>query len=56
MHDWQRIQQYTLWPEQKVYEMLRPIVLFNESAAGRARETETAERTLQWKQEEAIGA
>ena len=23
-HDWQRIQQYTLWPEQKVYEMLRP--------------------------------
>jgi hypothetical protein len=33
-HDWKRIQQYTLWPEQKVYEMLRPVVLFNESAAG----------------------
>jgi hypothetical protein len=23
--DWQKIQQYTLWPEQKVYELLRPI-------------------------------
>jgi hypothetical protein len=51
-HDWQRIQQYTLWPEQKVYEMLRPVVLFNESAAERAKETETAERTLQRKAEQ----
>ena len=51
-HDWQRIQQYTLWPEQKVYEMLRPVVLFNESAAERAREIETAERTLQRKAEQ----
>jgi transposase len=51
-HDWQRIQQYTLWPEQKVYEMLRPVVLFNESAAERARETETPERTLQRKSEQ----
>lgn len=46
-HDWQKIQQYTLWPEQKVYEQLRPVVLFNESAAERARETRSAERTLQ---------
>jgi hypothetical protein len=22
-HDWQQIQQYTLWPEQKAYELLR---------------------------------
>jgi len=51
-HDWQRIQQYTLWPEQKVYEMLRPVVLFNESAAERAKETETTERTLQRKAEQ----
>src|SRR6266568_4349728 len=51
-HEWQRIQQYTLWPEQKVYEMLRPVVLFNESAAERAKETETAERTLQRKAEQ----
>jgi len=48
-HDWQRIKQYTLWPEQKVYELLRPVVLFNESAAERARETGAAERILQRK-------
>ncbi len=44
--DWQKIQQYTLWPEQKVYELLRPIVLFNEPAAERAQETGAAERTV----------
>ncbi len=48
-HDWQKIKQYTLWPEQQLYEKLRPVVLFNESAAERARETDTAERTLQRK-------
>jgi len=48
-HDWQKIKQYTLWPEQQLYEKLRPVVLFNESAAERARETGTAERTLQRK-------
>ncbi len=26
-HEWQDIQQATLWPEQEVYERLRPIVL-----------------------------
>src|SRR5947209_11643859 len=50
-HDWQRIKQYTLWPEQNVYELLRPVVLFSESAAERARETGAAERTLQRKAE-----
>jgi len=50
--DWQRIQQYTLWPEQKVYELLRPVVLFNETAAERAQETGTAERTLYRKAEQ----
>jgi putative transposase len=44
--DWQKIQQYTLWPEQKAYELLRPVVLFNESTAERAMETGTAERSL----------
>jgi hypothetical protein len=29
--DWQTIQQYTLWPEQTAYELLRPIVLFGEA-------------------------
>src|SRR5512135_3271894 len=44
--DWQKIQQYTLWPEQKVYELLRPVVLFNEPTAERAMETGTAERSM----------
>ena len=38
-HNWQEIQHYTLWPEQEVYERLRPIVLFGETAAARAKET-----------------
>jgi putative transposase len=44
--NWQQIQQYTLWPEQNVYELLRPFVLFNESTAERAQETGAAERTM----------
>jgi transposase len=44
--DWQKIQHYTLWPEQKVYELLRPVVLFNEPTAERAMETGEAERSL----------
>ena len=50
--DWQKIQQYTLWPEQKVYELLRPVVLFNETAAERAQETGTPERTMYRKAEQ----
>jgi hypothetical protein len=49
-YNWQQIQQYTLWPEQQVNELLRPVVLFHEDAAERARETGAAERTLQWKE------
>jgi len=45
-HDWQEIQQYTFWPEQQLYEKIRPVVLFGETAAERARETGTSERTL----------
>src|SRR3989442_4717869 len=51
-HDWQKIQQYTLWPEQKIYELLRPVVLFNEAVAERAQETGSAERTLYRKAEQ----
>lgn len=47
-HDWQEIQQATLWPEQAVYERLRPIVLFGETAAERAKETGASERTLHY--------
>ena len=45
-HDWQAIQQYTLWPEQEQYERLRPVILFGETATECARETGTSERTL----------
>lgn len=45
-HDWQQIKQYTLWPEQEQYERLRPIVLFGQTAAERAKETGASERTL----------
>lgn len=47
-HDWQTIQQATLWPEQEAYERLRPIVLFGETAAERAKETGASERTLHY--------
>ena len=50
-HDWQKIKQYTLRPEQQLYEKLRTVVLFNESAAERARETGDSERILQRKAE-----
>ncbi len=47
-HDWQDIQQYTLWPEQQLYEKIRPVVLFQESAAVRAKEIGDSPRTLQY--------
>jgi transposase len=37
--NWSQIQQYSLWPEQVEYELIRQCVLFNESADQRARET-----------------
>jgi len=51
-HDWQKIRQYTLWPEQTAYESLRTVVLFHESAAERAKEIGMGERTLQRKAEQ----
>jgi putative transposase len=45
-HDWQQIQQQTLWPEQEQYERLRSVVLFGQPVAERAKETGTSERTL----------
>lgn len=47
-HDWQEIQQYTLWPEQQLYEKIRPVVLFGETAAERAKEIGVSERTLHY--------
>lgn len=47
--DWQTIQQYTLWPEQTAYELLRPVVLFGDSAIQRAKETGEPRTTLERK-------
>lgn len=44
--DWQQVKQWTLWPEQEAYEMVRPIVLYGQTAGERAKETGTNERTL----------
>lgn len=41
-----QIRLYVSWPEQETYEVLRPIVLFGETAAERAEATGIAERTL----------
>ena len=48
--EWDQIELLLKWPEQREYELLRPIVVFGGSVAGRARETEAAsERTLRRK-------
>jgi hypothetical protein len=47
-HDWQEIKQQTLWEEQEKNELLRPVVLFGETAAERAKETGASERTLHY--------
>jgi len=44
--EWASIQQWTLWPEQELYEQLRPILLFGETAGQRAKEINAAQRTL----------
>jgi putative transposase len=47
--DWQTIQQYTIWPEQTAYELLRPIVLFGDPATQRAKEMGEPRPTLERK-------
>lgn len=44
--NWEQIEQYSLWPEQVQYELIRPCVLFHESAATRAQETGIPARTI----------
>ncbi len=46
LDDWQQLQLLTSFPEQRAYELLRPVVLFGRSPAERASETATAERTI----------
>src|SRR5215218_3323452 len=45
--DWQELLSLFDWPEQEAYEELRPLVLFGDSVAERARETGTPERTME---------
>src|SRR5438132_6303598 len=50
--EWASIKQWTLWPEQELYEQIRPIVLFGETAGERAKEIDAAQRTLSRKADE----
>jgi transposase len=43
---WKDIKQWTLWPEQELYEQIRPLVLFHETAGERAKEIDVPQRTL----------
>jgi len=44
--EWASIKQWTLWPEQELYEQIRPLVLFGETAGERAKEIDVPQRTL----------
>jgi putative transposase len=44
--DWQQLQLRVQFPEQRTYELIRPVVLFSHSPAERARQTGAPERTL----------
>src|SRR6185437_15571651 len=44
--DWQQLQLRVQFPEQRAYELIRPVVLFDHTPAERARHTGTPERTL----------
>ena len=50
--DWHVVKQRSLWPEQVIYEMIRPVVLFSETSAERAKETGEARRSLYRKVEQ----
>ena len=44
--NWKKIQQWCRYPEQRLYESIRPLTLFGISPAERAQETGLAENTL----------
>ena len=47
--DWDQLRLLVATPEQEAYELLRPVVLFGQSARSRARETGVPERSLRRK-------
>jgi putative transposase len=44
--DWKLLQEQFRWPEQRSYELVRPVVLFGQSPAERAQQTGVSERTI----------
>jgi transposase len=50
--EWASIKQWTLWPEQELYEQIRPLVLYHETAGERAKEIDVPQRTLARKADE----
>jgi putative transposase len=50
--EWAKIKQWTLWPEQELYEAIRPLVLFHETPGKRAKEIDIPQRTLSRKADE----
>jgi len=44
--DWQQLHLLTSFPEQHLYELIRPVVLFGQSPAERAQQTGAPQRTL----------
>src|SRR5438045_5467192 len=50
--EWASIKQYTFWSEQELYEAIRPLVLFNETAGEQSKEIDVPQRTLARKADE----
>jgi transposase len=50
--EWESIRQWTLWPEQELYEAIRPIVIFGQTPGERAKEIDVPRRTLSRKANE----
>jgi len=44
--EWTGLQERFLWPDQELYELIRPVVLFEQPRKDRARETGVSARTL----------
>ena len=47
--DWHQLQLQFQWPEQRAYELIRPVVLFGQTAGERAQETQEPPRSIQRK-------
>jgi len=50
--EWASIQQWSLWPEQELYEQIRPMILYGQTAGERAKEIDVPRRTLSRKANE----